>query len=82
MRLIFNIASSACLLGALSAGAASDFSFTVRQNWPWDTRVLIDVTMPECTNDVELTASFVNGGVVSPIYMPVRSAGGGLGIDM
>ena len=63
MRSIFNIASSACLLGALSAGAASDFSFTVRQNWPWDTRILIDVAMPEGTNDVELTASFVNGGV-------------------
>ena len=35
---------------------------SVRQNWPWDARVFIDVTMPAGTNDVEITASFDNGG--------------------
>ena len=35
---------------------------SVRQNWPWDAKVIIDVTMPAGTNDVEITASFDNGG--------------------
>ena len=35
---------------------------SVRQNWPWDAKVFIDVTMPAGTNDVEITASFDNGG--------------------
>ena len=51
----------ACLLGALSVTAA-DVPHTVRQNWPWDAKVIIDVTMPAGTNDVEITASFDSGG--------------------
>ena len=35
---------------------------SVRQNWPWDAKVIIDVTMPAGTNDVEITASFDSGG--------------------
>ena len=42
-------------------GSAS-LPYTVRQNWPWDAKVIIDVTMPAGTNDVEITASFDNGG--------------------
>ena len=51
----------ACLVGALSVTAA-DVPHTVRQNWPWDAKVIIDVTMPAGTNDVEITASFDSGG--------------------
>ena len=42
-------------------GSAS-LPYTVRQNWPWDAKVIIDVTMPAGTNDVEITASFDSGG--------------------
>ena len=51
----------ACLVGALAVTAA-DVPHVVRQNWPWDAKVIIDVTMPAGTNDVEITASFDNGG--------------------
>ena len=36
---------------------------SVRQNWPWDAKVLIDVTMPAGTNDLQVMASFNNRGV-------------------
>ena len=42
-------------------GSAS-ISCSVRQNWPWDAKVFIDVTMPAGTNDVEISASFDNNG--------------------
>ena len=50
-----------CMAGALAASGATDCPFSVRQNWPWDGRVFIDVTMPEGTNDVELVAKRSGG---------------------
>ena len=35
---------------------------TVRQNWPWDAKVFIDMTMPAGTNDLLVMASFNNNG--------------------
>ena len=49
-------------------GSAS-LPYTVRQNWPWDAKVIIDVTMPAGTNDVEITASFDNGGAYHELLL-------------
>jgi len=64
-----------CMAGALAACGATDCPFSVRQNWPWDGRVFIDVTMPEGTNDVELVAKFDNDGAH---YETVLAYGAGL----
>ncbi len=64
-----------CMAGALAACAATDCPISVRQNWPWDGRVFIDVTMPEGTNDVELVAKFDNDGAH---YETVLAYGAGL----
>lgn len=51
----------ACGVQALSAASvACESSF--RQNWPWDARLFIDVTMPEGTNDLSLVATFNHDG--------------------
>ena len=51
-------------LVAATASAATDLTATIRQDWPWSTKVYIDVTMPSGTNDLALVASFVSGGEV------------------
>jgi len=61
MKLTTKILFCACITGTLAATAA-DCPYTVRQNWPWDAKVIIDVTMPSGTNDVEITASFDRDG--------------------
>ena len=66
MKKIF---SMACLVAvALTAffplrtrGSAS-LPCAVRQNWPWDAKVFIDMTMPAGTNDLQVMASFNNNG--------------------
>lgn len=57
MKIKMNLVVSVCMLAALFSRAA-EIPVTVRQNWPWDQRVIIDLTMPSGTNDVELTASY------------------------
>jgi len=68
MRMMKNVISATCLVGALSA-LATDLPCTVRQNWPWDTKVFIDVTMPAGTNDLEVMASFVNEGIYHKVML-------------
>lgn len=51
----------ACTLGVTSF-ASSQVPVTMRQNWPWDGKMIIDVTMPAGTNDLALTAKFYHGG--------------------
>ena len=66
MKKIFSVMGFAAV--ALVAGfplrtrGSASLPCSVRQNWPWDAKVFIDVTMPSGTNDVEVTASFDNGG--------------------
>ena len=49
------------ILPLRTRGSAS-LPCAVRQNWPWDAKVFIDVTMPAGTNDLQVMASFNNNG--------------------
>ncbi len=57
------------LVFAIGVYASSSVPVAVRQNWPWDGRIFIDVTMPAGTNDVELTATFDNDGAHREIVL-------------
>lgn len=46
---------------------------SVRQNWPWDAKVFIDVTMPAGTNDLQVMASFNNNGAHHEIELTTRN---------
>ena len=62
MRMATKILSGVCVLASLAASAASEVAVAARQNWPWDAKVIIDVTMPEGTNDLGIAVSFNHGG--------------------
>ena len=66
MKKIFSVMSLAAVALVacfpLRTRGSASLPCSVRQNWPWDAKVFIDVTMPAGTNDVEITASFDNGG--------------------
>ena len=63
----------ACTFGVTSF-ATSPVPVSVRQNWPWDGKMIIDVTMPAGTNDLELAAKFYHGGVC--VEADIVAAGG------
>lgn len=63
----------ACTLGVTSF-ASSQVPVTMRQNWPWDGKMIIDVTMPTGTNDLALTAKFYHGGAY--VETDIETAGG------
>ena len=66
MKKLFSVMSFAAVALVacfpLRTRGSASLPCSVRQNWPWDAKVFIDVTMPAGTNDVEITASFDNGG--------------------
>ena len=69
---LVTVATSATLpKGATSASLPC----SVRQNWPWDAKVLIDVTMPAGTNDLQVMASFNYDGAHHEIEL---TSGNGL----
>ena len=53
----FAVVALVAILPLRTRGSAS-LPCSVRQNWPWDAKVLIDVTMPAGTNDLQVMASF------------------------
>ncbi len=66
MKKIF---SMACLVAValvaffpLRTRGSASLPCAVRQNWPWDAKVFIDMTMPAGTNDLLVMASFNNNG--------------------
>ena len=68
----FVVVATSATLPLRTRGSAS-LPCAVRQNWPWDAKVFIDVTMPAGTNDLQVMASFNNNGAHHEIELTTRN---------